>query len=432
MAAGLVGYDPARAGGVFTFGGTGTLLYGVKIGLEKACPDVGRTGLREPAVLVCSERAHYACLTVANWLGLGEENVVQIPTTDDNEMRVVPARDRGCARLVADGRTHRRIVATMGTTDAFGLDDLAAIVRVRDELVARSSRSTTRRTSTPTPSSAGPGASSTTTTSTRTRSGSAHRTRAGARRHGAAHPAPRPGRLDRHRLPQDRLRAVHLQPGPAEGRPTTSQLTSRAATRTRRTCSSRAHHPGKYTLETTRSGSGPMAALANLRLFGKDGLRALLGHLVTMAETAARASRRARGDDGPQRRQLRPGDAVPRLSRRRRHVRGPAAGAAPTPRIARRCWTHNDYNRRIFELVQAEALQGRGVVISLTDCYRETDYGEPIVALKSYILSPFSDDQHVDGGTGVDLEGAARAGGRLNGRARGAVRTVYLGGIYRQ
>jgi len=46
--------------------------------------------------------------------------------------------------------------------------------------------------------------------------------------------------------------------------------------------------------------------------------------------------------------------------------------------------------------VQQEALQGRGVVISLTDCYRETDYGEPIVALKSYILSPFSEEQYVD------------------------------------
>ena len=40
--------------------------------------------------------------------------------------------------------------------------------------------------------------------------------------------------------------------------------------------------------------------------------------------------------------------------------------------------------------------RGDGVVISMTDCYRETDYGEPIVALKSYILSPFSEDQHVN------------------------------------
>ena len=45
-----------------------------------------------------------------------------------------------------------------------------------------------------------------------------------------------------------------------------------------------ARHPGKYTLETTRAGGGPLAAIANLRLFGTSGLQALLGHVVTMAE----------------------------------------------------------------------------------------------------------------------------------------------------
>ena len=55
MTAALVGYDPARADGVFTFGGTGTLLYGVKIGLEKAVPGARRDGLRTPAVIVCSD-----------------------------------------------------------------------------------------------------------------------------------------------------------------------------------------------------------------------------------------------------------------------------------------------------------------------------------------------------------------------------------------
>ena len=42
------------------------------------------------------------------------------------------------------------------------------------------------------------------------------------------------------------------------------------------------------------------------------------------------------------------------------------------------------------------SVAGACVVISMTDCYRESDYGEPIVALKSYITSPFSDDKHVD------------------------------------
>ena len=56
----MVGYDPQQASGTFTFGGTGTTLYGVKIGLEKACPqamqkgvsdDVGGTRFRRRALL---------------------------------------------------------------------------------------------------------------------------------------------------------------------------------------------------------------------------------------------------------------------------------------------------------------------------------------------------------------------------------------------
>jgi hypothetical protein len=56
---------------------------------------------------------------------------------------------------------------------------------------------------------------------------------------------------------------------------------------------------------------------------------------------------------------------------------------------------HNEYNQLIFDLIQADALRGIGVVVSLTDCYRTSADGVPINALKSYILSPFTDDQHV-------------------------------------
>ncbi len=56
---------------------------------------------------------------------------------------------------------------------------------------------------------------------------------------------------------------------------------------------------------------------------------------------------------------------------------------------------HNVYNRKIYDYVHDEAMSGRGVVISLTDCYRQSSYGEPITALKSFILSPFTDEVHV-------------------------------------
>ena len=38
----------------------------------------------------------------------------------------------------------------------------------------------------------------------------------------------------------------------------------------------------------------------------------------------------------------------------------------------------------------------RGTVLSLTDCYRYTDYGEPLVALKSFIFSPFVEERQIE------------------------------------
>jgi L-2,4-diaminobutyrate decarboxylase len=44
------------------------------------------------------------------------------------------------------------------------------------------------------------------------------------------------------------------------------------------------YKPGIYTLECSRSGAGALAALANMRLLGKQGYRVLMGHAVEMME----------------------------------------------------------------------------------------------------------------------------------------------------
>jgi glutamate/tyrosine decarboxylase-like PLP-dependent enzyme len=90
-------------------------------------------GLREPALIIASDQSHYARLNVAGWLGLGESNVVAVPTTLDNAMRV-ELFERSLRQALEAGRKIACIFATMGTTDAFGLDDLEQIVEVRDRL----------------------------------------------------------------------------------------------------------------------------------------------------------------------------------------------------------------------------------------------------------------------------------------------------------
>ena len=350
MTAALVGYDPATADGVFTFGGTGTLLYGAKIGLEKAVPGVRRAADcgRRP-VLVCSDRAHYACLTVANWLGLGEDNVVRSRTTDDNQMQLdalrAALREIVAQRPRASPASSRRWARRMRSAWTIWPASCASATSWCEELCARLRAARPRR--------RGDRLGLERVQRLRLRAEPArlpppHRARAG--RHDAADPASGARRFARHRLPQDRLRAVHLERRAAARRPRL-RPPARAATRTRPYIfQSGTRHPGRYTLETTRAGSGPLAALANLRLFGRRGLQALLGHLVTMAEVLREhleghaATTVLNGDNfGPVTLFRVYPDGVDTFSMPQQERTDPAM-----PR--RRCSQHNDYNRRIFEL----------------------------------------------------------------------------------
>ena len=392
MTAALVGYPPNEAGGVFTFGGTGSLLYGLKIGLEKALPGSAIHGLSERAVVLASAQSHYSCLTAAAWLGIGQESVVAVPTGSDNAMRI-DALEAAARETLASGQKIAAIVATLGTTDAFGIDDLEAIDGVRRRLAEEFSLAELPH------------------------------LHADAVIGWAwavfndydfeANPLEFRGRTVRAlAAAQDRIR--HLPLADSIGvdfhktgyTPYVSALVlvrreadlTRIA-RPRETMpylyQSGEHHPGFYTLETTRSAAGPMAALANLLLLGKEGYRVLLGHAVEMSEVL-----REKIEAHPHVTVLNHDNVGPvtlfrtypdkvntfTVQSREQH------DAAYRDRLLE----HNDLNRRIFARVQSEALSGHGVVISLTSCYRQTDYGQPIVALKSYVLSPFSDPSRME------------------------------------
>ena len=391
MTAELVGYPVEQAGGVFTFGGTGTLLYGAKIGLEKACPGTAQTGVREPAVLVCSDRAHYACLTVASWLGLGEQNVVQIPTSPENEMRTC-LLETILRDLLKQGRKIAAIVATMGTTDAFGLDDLAAIIEIRDRLRDEFDLDYTPHIHADAVIGWAWSVFNDYDFATNPLGFQPRTVRALA---GTTRRIKHLGQSDSLGIDFHKtgftpyVSSLFLLRNAAD-----LKLIARDQSATPYLFQSGHHHPGKYTLETTRSGSGPMAALANLRLFGKDGLRALLGHLVTMASELSTHLKSHASTTVLNAENL---GAVTLF-----RVYPDVVDTFTVPRLEQtdaayrdQLKAHNAYNRRVFELIHDEALQGRGIVISLTDCYRLSDYGEPIVALKSYIMSPFSEPENV-------------------------------------
>jgi L-2,4-diaminobutyrate decarboxylase len=125
--ANLIFYHTQSPWGVFTIGGTISNLYGGKIGIEKVAPGTMQRGLGgEPLVGIVSEAGHYSNATLAGWLGMGVDNLHAIPTTPQLSMRLDLLESR-IEQLYQKGRKVAFVIATFGTTDAFGIDDLEGI-----------------------------------------------------------------------------------------------------------------------------------------------------------------------------------------------------------------------------------------------------------------------------------------------------------------
>jgi L-2,4-diaminobutyrate decarboxylase len=132
--ANLIFYHTRDPWGVFTIGGTISNLYGAKIGIEKVVPGAMRHGLSGQRVVgLCSQASHYSNLTVAGWLGLGTEQLIDVPTDENLSMRV-DVLESMLRELYRHETTVAYVVATFGTTDGFGVDDVGAIREVLERV----------------------------------------------------------------------------------------------------------------------------------------------------------------------------------------------------------------------------------------------------------------------------------------------------------
>ncbi len=392
MLADLVGYDPQAAGGLFTFGGTGTILYGVKLALEKMLDGAGmEQGIRRDFKIVASEASHYSRLNVAGWLGLGGKNLVTIPAAPDNAMSL-PHLEAYLRDAWGRGEEVAAIICTLGTTDAFGIDDLGEIAGLRDRLAKEYGLARPPHLHADAvigwvwvvfrdyDFAANPLGFHPRTVRSLGRT---------LKRLGDLSLADSLG-FDFHKtgyapyissafLVKDRRDLALLSREP-EQMPYLYQFGQ--------------YKPGIYTLECSRSGAGALAACANMLLLGKTGYRVLIGHVVEMMEML-----RERLEAQPWVAVLNDGNFGP-VTLFRVYPEGVDPQEAfrreqGDPDYREELLDHNEFNRLIFSAIRDRALEGEGVLLSWTDAYRHARYGEaagpPIAALKSFILSPWTD-----------------------------------------
>lgn len=392
MCAAMLGYDPEKALGLFTFGGTGTTLYGIKIGAERAQPGLFNDGMCQPLRVFGSDVAHYAKLSACAWLGLGSHAAISVPTSEDNAMDVA-ALEAALRASIEKGERIAAIIVTMGSTDAFGVDDIAAIHALRMRLVQEYrldyipylhadavigwAYSVFNDYDFERNALGIPQAASASLQAVRTRMRSLSLADSlGIDFHKSGY-TPYASSLflasDAQLLNPVRRDKVAM--------PYLFQFGE--------------YDPGIYTLECSRSGGPVLAALSNLMLLGKDGFRGLLSHCVQMSELL-----RSKAQSLPWLTVLNPDNhgAVVVIRVYPDGVDADSTYLAEKHDEAQRAslQKHNQFNEAVYLSTRDAAESGESPVFVQTNRYRSTAYCEPVVGIKFFTLSVFTTPESID------------------------------------
>lgn len=129
----LIGYDPRQSSGYATWGGQGAVFHGLRLAIAKHAADAQEAGV--PGNLYCfaSEGAHYSLLKSVQAAGIGTRRLLTIKTRSDHSMDVDDLAAK-MEQVIAGGGVPIYIVATTGTTDSFGIDDVHEIREVSDRI----------------------------------------------------------------------------------------------------------------------------------------------------------------------------------------------------------------------------------------------------------------------------------------------------------
>jgi glutamate/tyrosine decarboxylase-like PLP-dependent enzyme len=134
--AGLAGYNPDQAAGIFTQGGTFCNLYGYLMGIRKSLPEAKEFGMgyTHDYRMINSQGGHYSNITNLSLLGVDiRKRVIRVKISNNNniDMRDLEHHLRACFDV---GCVVPAIMLTMGTTDTFAVDPVKAVHELRNRL----------------------------------------------------------------------------------------------------------------------------------------------------------------------------------------------------------------------------------------------------------------------------------------------------------
>ena len=131
-----IGWDWKKAGGAFVFGGKATTLNGVKLGLEKCSEKSNTLGVKEDVIVLSTKVCHPSHPAIGSLLGIGSENVIRLNVNSDTQVDI-SEMEEVIKDAVKKGKKIATIIISGGTTNDMTVDPIKEVVKLRDKLVGQ-------------------------------------------------------------------------------------------------------------------------------------------------------------------------------------------------------------------------------------------------------------------------------------------------------
>lgn len=132
----LIGYDENLSAGYTTWGGQGAVFNSLRLAIARYAPTSNQIGIPRNLYCFCSELSHYSLYKSVEAAGIGVENMIRVKVNHDHSMNIEDLKEK-MEQVIAKGGVPLYVLATMGTTDTFGIDNLEEIKQVAEELESK-------------------------------------------------------------------------------------------------------------------------------------------------------------------------------------------------------------------------------------------------------------------------------------------------------
>jgi L-2,4-diaminobutyrate decarboxylase len=129
----IVGYDPNQSAGYTTWGGQGAVFNSLRLAIARQFPEANRKGIPNNLYCFCSELSHYSLYKSVEATGIGTDHLIRIKANRDHSMNLQDLQQK-MEEVIQNGGIPVYVLATMGTTDTFGIDNIREIKNITTSL----------------------------------------------------------------------------------------------------------------------------------------------------------------------------------------------------------------------------------------------------------------------------------------------------------